>query len=72
MVTSLTLAYMGTRSAEPTESLLERLAVEGAPPEVPVPAPAPGSAEPAAEVPQVAPPAGDDAVPVPAAPPPAQ
>jgi len=73
MVTSLTLAYMGTRSAEPTESLLERLAVEGAPPEVPVPESVePGVAEPAAEVPQGAPPAGDDAVPVPAAPPPAQ
>src|SRR5690606_8914314 len=72
MVTSLTLAYMGTRGAEPSESMRERLAGEGAPEEVPVPAPAPGSAEPAAEVPQVAPPAGDDAVPVPAAPPPAQ
>nr|PZN63285.1 MAG: preprotein translocase subunit SecG [Pseudomonadota bacterium] len=53
MVTSLTLAYMGTRAAGPEESLLERLATEGleqeqvpvvpqAPPagnEVPVPAP---------------------------------
>src|SRR5690606_13142651 len=51
MVTSLTLAYMGPRSTGPTESLLERLAVEGAAPEVPVPAPA--SVAPGAEVPQV-------------------
>ncbi len=70
MVTSLALAYMGTRnSAQPTESALEQLAGEGAAGDVPVvPAQAPAAevAVPAAEtVPAPV------AVPAPAAPPPA-
>jgi preprotein translocase subunit SecG len=36
MVTSLTLAYMGTRSAAPAQSELERIATEGVEAEVPL------------------------------------
>ena len=55
MITSLTLAYMGTRAATTTQSELDRLATEGIEAEVPA---VPGPADPAApEVPQAAPPA---------------
>jgi preprotein translocase subunit SecG len=66
MVTSLTLAYTGTRNAGPVQSELERLATEGAPPEVPA-VPAPDAAAPAAEVPVVEAPADIESVPVPPA-----
>ena len=67
MVTSLTLAYMGTRAAAPTTSELERLATEGVEPEVPtVPAAPADSALPV--VPQAGAPATDSA-PAPQAPP---
>ncbi len=59
MVTSLTLAYMGTRAAAP-QSELERLATEAAASEVPVP-------QAPADVPQAT--APPDAAPVPQAPP---
>ena len=71
MVTSLTLAYMGTRSAEPAQSLLEQLATEGE--DVPaVPAAGVEQALPQTDVPQPAAPATGDTVPAPApeAPPP--
>lgn len=60
MITSLLLAYMVTRSAGTTDSVLERLATEGVEQEVPLPAPTGGF-----EVPEV--PAGETA-PVPEAP----
>jgi len=59
MVTSLTLAYMGTRAAAP-QSELERLATEATASEVPVP-------QAPADVPQAT--APPDAAPVPQAPP---
>jgi len=60
MITSLTLAYMGTRSAAPAQSVLEQLAGEG---EQEIPA------VPPADVPQVpVVPAAPDEVPVPPAP----
>jgi preprotein translocase subunit SecG len=60
MITSLTLAYMGTRSAAPAQSVLEQLAGEG---EAQVPA------VPPADVPQVpVVPAAPAEVPVPPAP----
>lgn len=62
MVTSLSLAYMGTRASAPADSLLERLATEGLEQEVPVPT---GPAQ-DFELPQAPAPAGD--VPVPEAP----
>lgn len=65
MVTSLLLAYMVTRSAAAPESVLERLATEGAATEVPVPQPQVPA--PQDEVPAVP---ADDTVPVPT--PPAQ
>ena len=66
MVTSLTLAYMGTRAAAP-QSELERLATEGAASEVPVPAAPVESAAPA-DVPQAGAPAAQS-VPAPQVPP---
>lgn len=70
MVTSLTLAYMGTRAAAPAESLLEQLVTED---EVPVPVvPAMPQSIVPADVPQPAAPAAGEAPAdgtVPAAPP---
>jgi preprotein translocase subunit SecG len=63
MVTSLTLAYMGTRDA-PEQSVLEQLATEGA--DVPVvPATPPQPLPPAGDVPQPAAPDAGAAAPVP-------
>src|SRR5690606_18137067 len=62
MVTSLSLAYMGTRASAPAESLLERLATEGIDQDVPVPV---GPVQ-DFDVPQPPVPAGD--VPVPEVP----
>ena len=58
MITSLTLAYMGTRAASTTQSELDRLATEGVEAEVPtLPSAAPGDTvpqdAPAGEVPAV-------------------
>lgn len=63
MITSLTLAYMGTRAAGPAPSELERFATEGAAPALPA---VPGAAEsaPPAEVPVVEEPASIESVPV--------
>lgn len=58
MITSLTLAYMGTRAASTTQSELDRLATEGVEAEVPtLPSAAPADTVP--QVPQDAPPAGE-------------
>jgi preprotein translocase subunit SecG len=67
MVTSLMLAYMGTRAAAPAQSELERLATEGAAAEVPV-------APPSDDLPVVVPsevPQAEAPAPEPVAPPPA-
>jgi preprotein translocase subunit SecG len=57
MVTSLTLAYMGSRAAGPVQTELDRIATEGAAAEVPVvpgaaDAPAPVNAVPPVDAPQ--------------------
>jgi preprotein translocase subunit SecG len=64
MVTSLTLAYMGTRDAAPVQSELERIATEGAEAEVPV---APASDAPVV-IPSEVPGAGAPVAPAPEAP----
>ena len=57
MITSLSLAYMGTRAATTTQSELDRLATEGVEAEVPtVPSAVPGDVP---QVPQDTPPAGE-------------
>jgi len=63
MVTSLTLAYMGTRGAAPEQSVLEQLATEGA--DVPVVPATPSQPLPAGDVPQPAAPDAGAAEPVP-------
>lgn len=65
MVTSLTLAYMGTRSAAPPASVLEQLATEGVENVPAVPATPVEQGVPATDVPLPAAPAEGGAVPVP-------
>jgi preprotein translocase subunit SecG len=54
MVTSLTLAYMGTHNAAPTESVLEQLTGQGAATDVPA-VPAAPAASPPVEAPTTTP-----------------